>query len=384
MDVTGIIQRTWPGWRVAGELGTGSRGSVYRIEREDIIGQTQAAVKAVVIPQDISELDGLRVQGLDDRAISEYLEKVVRSLGEEIRLMETVKGYTNIVSIEDYHVISLPETSQWIVLIRMELLTPLLEHVQKRPLSEAEVIRLGLDLSSALVLCRSRNIVHRDIKPANIFINRDGDFKLGDFGVARTLMRMETQFTRVGTFDYMAPEIFNNQVGATDVDSAAKVDIYSLGLVMYAQLNDGRLPFVTTDDLLRPNARYAAMMTRMQGVPLPEPRHGSPALKAIVLRACAFDPSQRYQSAETMRQALAGLQGSVPERARNPKKPKRQRRAARPERQRRRLGSGALLKFVIIAIVALIALLSGLLIASAPEAAPAPAAAHGSPPQGGQ
>ena len=234
----------------------------------------------------------------------------MRALGAEIRLMESVKGYTNIVTIEDYHVVALPEGPRWVVLIRMELLTPLLQYVKDHPLDEAGVIKLGTDLCSALVVCRNKSIVHRDIKPENIFINRDGDFKLGDFGVARTLERVSTQFTRVGTYDYMAPEIYNNSIDAADIDSAAKVDIYSLGMVLYTRLNNGRLPFVDPDALPDPNARNAALISRMGGAALPEPRNGSPALKQIALKACAFDPNQRFQSAAEMRQALIDLQSN--------------------------------------------------------------------------
>lgn len=97
-------------------------------------------------PRDASELDGLYAQGIDRDSIGTYLEGQVRSLGEEIRLMETVKGYTNIVSIEDYRVISYPELPQWIVLIRMELLTPRLQHIKDAPLSESDVIKLGMVL----------------------------------------------------------------------------------------------------------------------------------------------------------------------------------------------------------------------------------------------
>ena len=92
MDIRNIIQQTWPGWSVVKELGKGSYGSVYQIERKDIIGAAQAAVKVVAIPRDASELDGLYAQGIDRNSIGTYLEGQVRSLGEEIRLMETVKG----------------------------------------------------------------------------------------------------------------------------------------------------------------------------------------------------------------------------------------------------------------------------------------------------
>ena len=366
MDIISIIQQTWPGWRVVKSLGSGSYGNVYLIERSDIIGQIQSAVKVVVIPRSASELNSLRAQGLDSKSMTSYLEGQVRTLGEEIRVMETVKGYTNIVSIEDYHVIEQPEIPQWIMLIRMELLTPLLAYIANRNLSDTEVAKLGIDICSALVVCRKKNIVHRDIKPENIFISRDGDFKLGDFGVARTLERMNTQFTRIGTYDYMAPEVFNNTVDASDIDSAARVDIYSLGVVLYMLLNNGRIPFVPTGVIPTPDIKNEALMARMQNKALPEPRNGSKALKSIVMKACSFAPQKRYQSADEMRQALLNLgsanAGNVENKGKKEKreiKPvKAKEESASPDNRSKKIVLGIVAASVLLAVILLIAVFS--------------------------
>ena len=358
MEIVSLIQRTWPDWRVVEDLGSGAYGKVYRVERRDIIGQTQSAVKVVTIPKDTSELSGLRAQGLDGNSITSYLENQVRSLGEEIRLMETVKGYTNIVSIEDYHVIAQPEIPRWTILIRMELLTPLFKYISDKSLSDEEIIKLGIDICSALVVCRKKNIVHRDIKPENIFITQGGDFKLGDFGVARTMERMTTQFTRIGTYDYMAPEIYNNTVNEADIDTVAKLDIYSLGIVLYMLLNNGRIPFVPTGGIPDPTLKTEAVLSRMEGKPLPEPLYGSERLKRVVLRACSFEPARRYRNAEEMRRALLNLRDNQEEnRAEAP--------GTRTEKVARRGASDAAdkgFKKKIIAIVAFILLMAAILL----------------------
>lgn len=301
MNTIEIIQTAWPDWRIVDDepLGVGSFGCVYRAERRDITGVTQAAIKIISIPKDKAELNALRREGMSFEETRTYLEKMVRSVGAEIRLMEQVKGFTNIVSIEDYKVIEHPEIPQWQILMRMELLKPLPE-----AMPESEIIQLGKDICSALAICRKKNIVHRDIKPENIFINNVGFYKLGDFGVARTMEHMTVGFTRTGTYNYMAPEIFNNAIQSADIDAAVKVDIYSLGMVLYALCNNGRIPFVPTDVALDPDMRTKAIVRRMKGEALPAPKFASAGLAAVIMKACAFNPQERYASAEAFREAL--------------------------------------------------------------------------------
>lgn len=299
-----IIHRVWPQWHVMELLGTGSYGSVYSVVREDSFGNQYAAVKVVSIPHDPAELDALRAERMDEEAIRENLEDQVRQLSDEIRLMESVKGNTNIVSIEDYHIVSEPEKLQWQILIRMELLTSLVKRMAQAPLGRSEVVKLGVDMCRALTTCREKNIVHRDIKPDNIFVNDDGDYKLGDFGVARRLERRTVQFTRIGNYDHMAPEIYNNTIINPDINSAAKVDIYSLGIVLYTLLNRGRLPFLSIDGVPDAAARNEAIRWRMQGKPLPAPVNGTRSLNRVILKACAYRPEDRYDDAADMMRDL--------------------------------------------------------------------------------
>ena len=115
------------------------------------------------------------------------------------------------MSVEDYKVVEKKDEIGWDIYIRMELLTPFNSYVCDKTLSEQEVIKLGIDLCTALELCARRNIIHRDIKPENIFVNPFGDFKLGDFGIARKLENVTGGLSQKGTYNYMAPEIEKGQ-----------------------------------------------------------------------------------------------------------------------------------------------------------------------------
>lgn len=307
MDVRKMIHKAWPDWEIVKLLGEGSFGRVYEVERRDLMGVSSAAIKIITIPQKESEINSLYAEGYTPDQTRTYLEKMVKGFGQEIRLMEAVKGTTNIVSIEDYAVIEEPEILKWHILIRMELLTPLYKYTQMHPLGEQDILQLGVDLCSALSVCRQRNIVHRDIKPENVFVNDYGDFKLGDFGVARTMERLTAGFTRTGTYDFMAPEVFNNSLTSTDISAASKVDIYSLGMVLYYLCNKNRIAFVPTEEMPDPSARSEALIQRMRGDSLPAPKNASKDFTRIILKACAFDPQNRYSSAEEMRLELMRL-----------------------------------------------------------------------------
>ena len=112
-----------------------------------------------------------------------------------------------------------------------------------------------------------KGMTHRDIKPENIFVSEAGQFKLGDFGVARTIEKTTGGLSRKGTEKYMAPEVFLGK------PYGFGVDIYSLGLVLYGYLrNRGRMPFYPLDtSQLTFSDRENALGKRMMGETIPAP-----------------------------------------------------------------------------------------------------------------
>ena len=298
-----VLKQIWPEWQIEGKpLGKGSFGVVYKAVRRDHGVESYAAIKVISIPTDPSEVDSLRSEGLDMNATRTYLQGIVNDFVSEIQLMESLKGVQNIVSVEDYKVVEKTGEIGWDIYIRMELLTSFNAYICDKKLTEEEVIKLGCDICTALEICAKRNIIHRDIKPENIFINDFGYFKLGDFGIARKMENITGGLSQKGTFNYMAPEVANSS------EYDARVDTYSLGIVLYRLLNSNRLPFLDTEkQLLNPNERRNAVDRRLRGEELPAPCDASPAMADLILRACAFDPNMRFASATEMKQALMSV-----------------------------------------------------------------------------
>lgn len=295
----------WPEWHIEKVLGRGSFGVVYKAVRLDHNIRSYSAIKVITIPTDGTQVDSLRSEGLDMNATRTYLQGIVNDFVSEIQIMESFKGMQNIVSVEDYKVVERTDQIGWNIYIRMELLTPFNQYICDRKLSEAEVIKLGCDICTALEICQKRNIIHRDIKPENIFVNDFGDFKLGDFGIARKMENVTGGLSQKGTFNYMAPEVAGN--GRYD----GRADIYSLGIVLYRLLNQNRLPFLDTQkQLLSPNERRVAVERRLRGEPLPAPCEASPTMAALILSACAYDPNKRFSNPTAMKRALINVGNS--------------------------------------------------------------------------
>lgn len=294
----------WPEWELTEKIGEGSFGKVYRARRIEGSRQFYSAIKIITISGKGEQAADVGMSGNDEASLRSYLKSIADDCINEIEMMDRLKGNSNIVAVEDFKLVEHKSDPGWDIYIRMELLESFVEYTKHKKLTEMDVIRLGIDICHALELCERQKIIHRDIKPANIFVSSSGSFKLGDFGIARKLERANSTMSHKGTYSYMAPEIF---YGERHYDST--IDTYSLGLVLYLLLNRNRVPFL---DPGKPDITYLekdeAIQRRMKGERLPSPSQASPAMAQIILKACSYNPKDRYQSASQMKADLENLE----------------------------------------------------------------------------
>ena len=258
-------------------LGRGAMGIVY--EGWDPIIARRVAIKTVKLPEHA-----------DDPETEEALARFRREAQAAGRLT-----HPNIVGVFDYG-----ETDD-LAYIVMEFvdgppLKSLLDKEERFALTDA--MRVMEDLLAGLQFSHERGVVHRDIKPANVMLTSGGQVKIADFGIARIESSSMTQAgTLLGTPAYMSPEQFMGQV----VD--ARTDIYSSGVLLY-QLLTGERPF---------EGGLSAIMHKALNTEPPAPSQLSvtapPALDAVVRKAMAKRPEDRFASAtvfaEAVRTALA-------------------------------------------------------------------------------
>ncbi len=169
----------------------------------------------------------------------------------------------------------------------------------RTPLQIGEVVTYGSQIADALDYAHQRKVVHRDVKPANMLIHADGRLMLSDFGLAKIVNQANTPNAPrnrpdAGTPEYMAPE---QVVGSSD----ARSDIYGLGVVLYLLLT-GRLPFTGANS-------QEVMQSHLRIDPVPPRRYNHaipPAMEAVILRAMAKQPAERFQRASELGAALLG------------------------------------------------------------------------------
>jgi eukaryotic-like serine/threonine-protein kinase len=195
-----------------------------------------------------------------------------------------------------------------------------MEYIDGRPLSAVlrdpapmppnQIATIGAGVAAALAFAHRHGVVHRDVKPGNVLITPDGDVKVTDFGIARAVNTEEslTQTGAVmGTAAYFSPE----QAEGKGVDSRS--DIYSLGVVLY-EMAVGKPPF--TGD-----SPVAVASKHVRDTPV-LPREANPrvpvALEAVIMKAMAKLPDDRYRSAEELRADLLRFADGRPVEAGDP------------------------------------------------------------------
>lgn len=259
-------------YRLIAPLGDGGMATIWRALDEQL--DREVAVKI------------LRPQFGSDPGFAARFKQEARSAG----------GLThpNIVSVFDYGTDG-PNGEQYIV---MELVDgrDLATILRDRGwLSTDDAVRVAIGVASALEAAHRKGIVHRDVKPGNIMITDAGDVKVTDFGIARAVSEasMTVTGTTLGSVHYFSPE----QARGDEVTGTS--DVYALAIVLYEMLT-GRRPFEAE------TAAAVALKRLNEDPPSPTAigRPQPPGLEAIVMRAMARNPGDRFPDAGAFAEAL--------------------------------------------------------------------------------
>lgn len=300
--LSSLISQKWPDIQIDAPLGSGACGTVYACTKKSAATgiESREAVKVVRVEFSAAAHRLAEEEGIP---FDEYYARVKAEKSREIELLVNLKS-PHIVHINEFDAVEEPDHSAFYLLIRMDLLQALTafraNHLADTPeQADAYAHKVALDICDALRVCHENGICHRDIKPANILYGVTGDFYLGDFGVSQYTAAPDATLTSSGTARYAAPE---QLIGRAD----SRSDLYSLGLVLYELTNHWRGPFlpaypakITAED------RYNAQCKRLAGDALPPPDNCPPALAAVVLKLCAPDPGDRYQTVQEVLDALS-------------------------------------------------------------------------------
>src|SRR5947209_1887063 len=268
-------------YEITGELGRGAMGVVYKA-LDPTIGRT-VALKTM----------RLDVHGLDAQEMVRRFQNEARAAG--------VLNHPNIVTIYD------AGEQDGIFYIAMEFIEGTTLHellAEKRVLPTDEVVQLSRQICRGLDYAHSNGIVHRDIKPANIMITANGTVKIMDFGIAKSGGQVTNTGQVLGTPNYMSPE----QVKGKQLDGRS--DLFGLGVILYEMLT-GEKPFVgqNVTTIIYKIVNETPITPRDLDVTV------HPGLSAIVIKALAKTPDDRYQTGADMVRDLENYKLAGPARS---------------------------------------------------------------------
>jgi serine/threonine protein kinase len=276
-----MIGQTVSHYRILGKLGGGGMGVVY--EAEDTRLSRRVALK--FIP----------VEMVHDR---KSLDRFVREARAASQLNHP--GICTIHDIDDN------EGHPFIVMEKLQGVS-LKERMRGATMEIDEILDIGIQVADALAASHAKGIIHRDIKPANIFVAENGQTKILDFGLAKSLpdagsseAALEDSLTAVGvipgTAVYMSPE----QARCESLDPRS--DLFSLGVVLY-EMSTGKKPFATGNVI----TTLDAVLNQKPASPLSLNPSLPPDLEGILGRAMEKDRAHRYPNALAMKGDLQSL-----------------------------------------------------------------------------
>jgi len=265
-------------YQVVEEMGRGGMGRVYKVVDTKL--KEELALK-IIHPEIAAE------------------EKIIKRFGNELKMARTI-SHKNVCRM--YH-FEEDEGIHYLTMefIRGESLKDMIGMVGQ--LSPGQALSVVKQVCEGLVEAHKLGVVHRDLKPSNIMIDRDGNVRIMDFGIARSLKSkgITRTGTMIGTPEYMSPE----QVEGLETDQRS--DLYSLGVILY-EMVAGRIPFdgETPFSIALKHKSEKPQDPRKINSQIPE------NISKMIMRCLEKDREKRYQTAGELLSEINKIQEDIP------------------------------------------------------------------------
>jgi Tol biopolymer transport system component/tRNA A-37 threonylcarbamoyl transferase component Bud32 len=265
-------------YEIIEELGKGGMGRVYRVEDTKL--KQEIALK-LIKPEIAAD------------------KKTIERFRNELKTARMI-AHKNVCRMFDF---GESEGAHFITMeyVRGEDIKSLIRKMEQ--LSAGQVIAIAKQVCDGLVEAHRLGVVHRDLKPQNVMIDTEGNTRIMDFGIARSLEAkgLTGAGVMIGTPEYMSPE----QVEGKEVDQRS--DIYALGVVLYEMVT-GRVPF-------EGDTPFSIAVKQKSEIPRPPKEINDQIpedLSRVILRCLEKEKEKRYQSAEELRSELENIEKGIP------------------------------------------------------------------------
>ena len=243
-------------------------------------------VKIISVPASQVQMDALLLAGAykDPAGAMDYFKEVAADVEREAAFLQKLAKLEGFLPYDSWQTV--PITRRRLG-YEVYLVSPykksLAKYIRRNPVTHLEAVNLGLDLCSALTVCRQAGCLYVDLKPANIFLTEEKGYRIGDLGFIPLDALKYTPLPDKYRSPYSPPELHDPMSTLNET-----ADTYAVGMILYQLYNDGSLPF----------------REKAPGEALPSPTNADYELAEIILKAIDPDPAKRWQSPKELGQAL--------------------------------------------------------------------------------
>lgn len=244
-------------------------------------------VKIITVPASQSQLDALLLAGAykDPADAMEYYKSVGEGIMKEAELLKKLSKLEGFLSYDAWQMEPITRRRLgYEVYLLGSYKRSLQRYVKKNPVTHLEAVNLGLDLCSALAICRQAGAIYVNLKPSNIFMSEKKDYRIGDLGFVKLDAMAYTALPDRYHSRYIPPELFDPMASIN-----LTADTYAVGMILYQLYNEGNLPF----------------KEKAPEEELPPPVNADYELAEVIMKAIHPDPEQRWNDPAEMGKALA-------------------------------------------------------------------------------
>ena len=282
MSDTKLISPLLDGFVMGEALNSHNGVSCYPAMKEN--SENRYIVKTIAVPASQKQLDALLLTGAykDPAEATEYFREIADGIVAEAEILKKLSSLEGFLSYDGWQVTPMGDNKLGYMIYLLGPYRQSLEKFLRRnPMTHLGSVNLGLDLCSALAICRRAGHIFVDLKPGNIYLTNEREYRIGDLGFANLNALKFNSLPSRYCSDYTAPELRDPLATLNPT-----ADIYAVGMILYQIYNNGQLPDVQKE--------------------LPAPANADYELAEIILKACAQNPRNRYQTPIEMGQALVG------------------------------------------------------------------------------